>query len=86
MTGATLPSISGPRQALAAIYFTTGALTESRLALLRRTAGAGHVSAATAEEETALDELVEKDLIRDGQLTEAGWRELREADHDRESD
>jgi hypothetical protein len=36
--------------------------------------------------ETALDELVEKDLIRDGQLTEAGWRELREADHDRERD
>jgi hypothetical protein len=59
--------------------------SESRLALLRRAAGADHVSAATAEEKTALDELVEKDLIRDGQLTEAGWRELREADHDRES-
>ena len=64
----------------------TGSLTESRLALLRRAASVGHVSAATAVEKTALDELVEKDLIRDGQLTEAGWRELREADHDRESD
>jgi hypothetical protein len=52
----------------------TGSLIESRLALLRRAASAGHVSAATAEEKTALDELVEKDLIRDGQLTEAGWR------------
>ena len=64
----------------------TSSLTESWLALMRRAAGAGHVSAATAEEKTALDELVEKDLIRNGQLTEAGWRELREADHDRESD
>ena len=63
----------------------TGSLTELWLALMRRAAG-GHVSAATAEEKTALDELVEKDLIRNGQLTEAGWRELREADHDRESD
>lgn len=60
----------------------TGPLSEFRLSLLRRAAGAGHVSAATAEEKAALDELVEKDLIRDGQLTEAGWRELREADHD----
>ena len=64
----------------------TGPLSEFRLSLLRRAAGAGHVSAATAEEKAALDELVEKDLIRDGQLTEAGWRELREADHDRGSD
>jgi hypothetical protein len=34
--------------------------------------------AATPEEESALHELVEKDLIRDGQLTELEWRELRE--------
>jgi hypothetical protein len=64
----------------------TGFLTEFQLILLRRAAGAGHVSVATAKEAAALDELVEKDLIRDGRLTEAGWRELREADHDRGSD
>ncbi len=64
----------------------TGPLTEFRLSLLRRAAAGGHVRAATAEEKAALDELVEKDLIHDGRLTEAGWRELREADHDRGSD
>src|SRR6478672_3844220 len=42
---------------------------------------AGHISVATAEEKTALDELAEKDLIRDGHLSEAGWMER--ADYDR---
>jgi len=60
----------------------TGLLTELQLILLRRAAGAGHVSGATAKEKAALDELVEKDLVRDGRLTKAGWRELRESDHD----
>jgi hypothetical protein len=64
----------------------TGPLTEHPLSLLRRAAAADHISAATAEEKTALDELVEKDLIRHDQLTEAGWRELREAYHDRGSE
>jgi hypothetical protein len=64
----------------------SGFLTESRLALLRRAAAAGHVSAATAEEKAALDELVEKDLTRDGRLIEAGWSKLRETDHDLGSD
>ena len=55
----------------------TGPLTEFRLSLLRRAAAADHISAATAEEKTALDELVEKDLIRHGQLTEAGASFIR---------
>jgi hypothetical protein len=50
------------------------ALTNCRLSLLRRGAAAGYVSVATAEEKAALDELVEKDLIRDGRLTEAGGK------------
>jgi hypothetical protein len=59
-----------------------GFLTEFQLILLRRAAAAGHVSAETAEEKAALDELVEKDLVRDGRSTQAGWRELRKADQD----
>jgi hypothetical protein len=64
----------------------TAPRTGSRLYLLRRAAAAGHVNAVSAEQMAALDELVERDLIRDGQLTEAGWRELREADDDQGSD
>ena len=60
----------------------TGLFTHSRLTLLRRAAGAGHVTATSAEEKAALEDLVAKDLIRDGRLTEVGWRELREADQD----
>ena len=59
-----------------------GFLTDSRLTLLRRAGATGHVTATTVEEKADLDDLVAKNLICDGRLTEAGWRELREVDQD----
>jgi hypothetical protein len=57
----------------------TEVLNASQLILLRRVAAAGYVRIVTAEEKTALDELVARKLILGNQLTEAGWRELRKA-------
>ena len=69
------------------LKFMSWILTESHLVLLRRAAAAGHVSAASAEEAAALEEMVENGLIGDGRLTEDGWwREIRLPDLDRGSD
>jgi hypothetical protein len=57
----------------------TEALNSYQLSLLRRAAAAGHVSVVTAEEKTALGELIAKKLVLGNQLTEAGWRELQKA-------
>ena len=57
----------------------TETLNAYQLSLLQRAATVGHVSLATAEEGATLDDLIAMKLVLGNQLTEAGWRQLRNA-------